>query len=256
MPPFVDEPLEAIIFDLGNTLIYFEDAWPEVLARADAVLFRYLGEAGLDLDEAAFLENYRAQLESYYQERETEFVEYTTQYILRELLAEWGYPDAPESILRPALNAMYAVTQAHWQPEVDALPTLQALKERGYYLGMISNAGDDADVQTLVDKAQMRPYFDLIVTSAASGIRKPNPRIFQPLLDLWRLPPKRVAMVGDTLGADILGAHNAGIFSIWITRRADVPANRAHLDTILPDATIETLEDLLPLLEGLKKKGG
>jgi FMN phosphatase YigB (HAD superfamily) len=55
-------------------------------------------------------------------------------------------------------------------------------------------------------------------------------------------------MVGDTLGADILGAYNAGIYSIWITRHAESPANRAHADTIQPDAKIESLEDLYPLL--------
>jgi FMN phosphatase YigB (HAD superfamily) len=51
-------------------------------------------------------------------------------------------------------------------------------------------------------------------------------------------------MVGDTLGADILGARNSGIFSIWIRRRANTPGNRAHVDNILPDAQIDTLSEL------------
>jgi FMN phosphatase YigB (HAD superfamily) len=59
-------------------------------------------------------------------------------------------------------------------------------------------------------------------------------------------------MVGDTLGADILGAQHAGVYSIWVTRHADTPANRAHADTIQPDALIECLEDLHPLLLRLK----
>jgi FMN phosphatase YigB (HAD superfamily) len=58
-------------------------------------------------------------------------------------------------------------------------------------------------------------------------------------------------MVGDTLGADILGAQNAGIYAIWITRRADVPANRAHQDTIHPDAAIDSLAEIPGLLEKL-----
>ena len=102
-----------------------------------------------------------------------------------------------------------------------------------------------------MDKAGICPYFDQVLTSAALGIRKPDPRVFQPLLDRWGLPPERVAMVGDTLGADILGARNAGLFSIWIKRRADTPANRAHADTIRPDATINQLSDLPALLDQL-----
>jgi HAD superfamily hydrolase (TIGR01662 family) len=128
---------------------------------------------------------------------------------------------------------------------------LGALRKAGYRLGMISNASDDADVQALIDKAGVRPYFEVILTSAAVGIRKPNPRIFHMALERLGTSPGKTAMVGDTLGADILGANNAGMFSIWITRRADVPDNRAHLDTIRPDAVIDTLSDLPRLLESL-----
>ena len=102
-----------------------------------------------------------------------------------------------------------------------------------------------------MDKAEIRSFFDKILTSAGEGIRKPNPQIFQKLLDYWDLLPTQAAMVGDTLGADILGAKNAGIFSIWITRRADTPANHAHGDTIHPDATIDALNELPGLLDQL-----
>ncbi len=132
--------------------------------------------------------------------------------------------------------------------ELDSHAVLQDLSNQGYRLGMISNAGDDADVQVLVDKANLRGYFDFILTSAALGIRKPNPRIFEIGLEVWKLPVGRVAMVGDTLGADILGAQLSGLTGIWITRRADTPANRAHSQTILPDAEISTLSELPELL--------
>jgi HAD superfamily hydrolase (TIGR01549 family) len=242
---------DGLIFDLGNTLIYFDGHWPEVSAQADLMMLRHLRNAGLALDEQTFLENYRRQVDAYYQERESEFIEYTMSYVLRKILADWGYNHLPENLLRQALDATYAVSQAYWRPEADALPTLQALRRQGYRLGLISNAADDRDVQKLVDKAQIRPFFDRILTSAAEGVRKPNPRIFQTMLDFWGLPAQRVAMVGDTLGADILGARNAGIFSIWITRRADSPANRAHAGTIVPDAKISTLSELPLLLENL-----
>jgi FMN phosphatase YigB (HAD superfamily) len=53
-------------------------------------------------------------------------------------------------------------------------------------------------------------------------------------------------MVGDTLGADILGAKNAGVYSVWITRRA--PSNQPHQELIIPDATIDSLSALPGLL--------
>ena len=106
-------------------------------------------------------------------------------------------------------------------------------------------------VQTLVDKASLRPYFDLVLSSAACGVRKPSPRIFRIALEHWGVGPSHAVMVGDTLGADILGAHNAGIFSIWVTRRADTPANRVPAETVTPDAVIDNLAQLPALLEKL-----
>jgi FMN phosphatase YigB (HAD superfamily) len=60
-------------------------------------------------------------------------------------------------------------------------------------------------------------------------------------------------MIGDTLGADILGAKNIGACSIWITRRADTPANHAHRETIQPDYQVGSLQELLNLLERLSR---
>jgi FMN phosphatase YigB (HAD superfamily) len=119
------------------------------------------------------------------------------------------------------------------------------LHERGYRLGLVSNAADDQNTQILVDKVGIRPYLEVVLSSAAVGYRKPNPRIFQAALDALAVPAERSAMVGDMLGADILGARNAGLISVWVTQWADAPDNLAHKDTIRPDITVERLSDLL-----------
>lgn len=72
-------------------------------------------------------------------------------------------------------------------------------------MGLVSNAGDDADVQNLVDKAQIRPFFQVILTSVKEGIRKPDPKIFWKALEALDAQPEEAVMVGDNLGADILG---------------------------------------------------
>jgi 2-haloalkanoic acid dehalogenase type II len=240
--------IEAVLFDLGGTLIHFAGAWPEVMQSANQELVAHLQSEGFELEPESFVTEFRSRLEHYYAQRESEFIEHTTAYLLRTLLNDLGYPDVTSEMMRPALQRLYSVSQAHWQAEDDTLSTLQALRAAGYKMGIVSNAGDDADVQTLVDKTGLRDYFDFVLSSAACGIRKPNPRIFEIALENWGLPAARTAMVGDTLGADVLGARNAGVFSIWITRRADTPANRDHEDTIEPDATIATLADLPGLL--------
>lgn len=246
--------IEAVLFDLGGTLIHFEGAWPDLMQTANIELMKNLYEQGLALDPEVFLNKFRRRLAEYYIQRESEFIEYTTAQILHNLLIEMGHGDITLEMLRPALKRLYAVSQAQWKTESDTKSTLESLKKSGIRMGIVSNASDDEDVQTLVDNAGIRPYFDFVLSSAACGIRKPNPRIFQIALDNWKLPPERAAMVGDTLGADILGANNAGIYGIWITRRAGTPGNRDHEDTIRPNATIATLAELPELVSQVNSK--
>jgi 2-haloalkanoic acid dehalogenase type II len=242
---------DALLFDLGGTLIYFDGGWPEVMQAADHELVAHLQSQGLQLDTEQFVAEFRNRLGEYYAQRDSEFIEYTTALILRTLLADHGHNHVTPEMLRPALKRLYAVSQAHWRPEADTLSTLEKLRRAGYRMAIISNAGDDDDVQTLVDNAGIRSYFDFVLTSAACGIRKPNPRIFELALKQWGISHKRAAMVGDTLGADILGANNAGVYSIWVTRRADTAANRDHEDTIKPNSKIANLAELSRLIEKL-----
>lgn len=243
-----DRTFDVIFFDLGSTLIYFDASWPEVFATQHRELAHDLIEKGYDLDVDSFTAGFAARLNAYYEERETEFLEQTIEYILRRMLGELGYPDAPSAHLRPALDRMYAVSQAHWQLEADAHATLHALRDAGYRMGLISNANDAEDVEMLIEMHGLRPFFEVILVSAAVVYRKPHPEIFRMALEPFGVPARRAVMVGDTLGADILGARNAGLASIWITRRADAPGNRDHLDTIRPDAVVDTLAEIPDLL--------
>jgi len=248
--------LKVVLFDLGNTLIYFDSTWPEITAQSDQALYSYLIQAGYKLDEA-FPRTYDLRMDRYYQERETEFIEYTAEMFLRDLLKEYGYDQVPGEIIKKAVEAQFTVSQAHWLPEDDALPLLDRLKKEGYQLGLISNAIDAQDVRTLIDKGHFAPYFELTLISAEVGLRKPHPQIFQIALDHFNARPEEAVMVGDTLGADILGANNVGIASVWINRRAEVRSdNMAHEDTIQPKATIGALSELPGLLHAWGNQSG
>jgi HAD superfamily hydrolase (TIGR01662 family) len=243
---------EAVFFDLGNTLVYFDGPWSELVIEMYQQLYLSLIDSGLDLPQQAFTQDFRSQMEVYHARRETDFREYTTLAILKKVLEGWGYPAEQDEELKSAIAAMYAVSQRHWQIEEDTLQTLQILGSRGYHLGIISNAGDDADVQMLIDNAGIRSYFDLILTSAGESIRKPDPYIFRKALDHWSVKPHQAVMVGDTLNADILGANNTGLFSIWINRRVDIASLSQKEKSIQPDAIISSLDELPPLLEKLE----
>jgi HAD superfamily hydrolase (TIGR01549 family) len=245
----VVQVIRGVIFDLGSTLISFDAVWGDVMHQAQEVLAEQLHRSGLNLDLAIFAARFRQEMDAYYHEREAEFVETTTAHVLHKVLADMGYLAISAEIVRNALQQMYAVSEAHWQPMPGVYEVLDGLRRSGRKLGMISNAGDDANVQRLIDRAHLRPYFDPILISAAVGLRKPNPALFATVLTAWHLQPAEAVMIGDTLGADILGAQSAGLHQIWLTTEADTPANRAHAGTIIPEVSASSLAELPALID-------
>ena len=243
--------IKVVFFDLGSTLVYSKDPWPPFYERADRALAETLSSSGIRVDSADFQKEFGGFLGAYYMNNTQEILEKTTYHLLRETLSQKGFRDTPEPVLRAALAAMYAVTQQNWYLEEDAISTLETLKDRGFQLGLISNTSDDKNVQGIVDRCGLRPFFETIITSAALGIRKPDPRIFQVALAHFRVPPDAAAMVGDLLNADVLGANQAGIYSIWITRRVQLP-DEGEL-AIQPQAVVTALHQIPDLLAEIEK---
>ena len=242
--------LRGAIFDLGSTLIYneYDNQWLALRPRLIADLLADLRAQGLAFDTDAFVAAYLRNIADFDAQRQTHFKEITAEYTLRTTLAQLDIN--PNGLDMPrALAAYFAYSEMLWHPMPRVYETLAELQRRGLRLALVSNAADDANVQRLIDNAHLRPYFDAIIVSAAAGVRKPNPRIFDPILRAWGHPPAEMAMIGDTLGADILGAKNTGLKSVWVTMQANTPGNAAHRDTILPDAVAASLAELPGILE-------
>jgi HAD superfamily hydrolase (TIGR01662 family) len=235
---------DVILFDLGGTLIYFDGNWPEAEAESNRLMQAWLQNAGYQLRQD-FGDTFSDRIRAFWAASESDFIEITAEYFLRNLLAEEGYSAMPDQVIRGALDVKFAVTQQQWKLEDDALAVLELLKKQGFRLGIVSNSSDRQNVETMLVRLGLRPYFEAVLTSAEAGVRKPNPKLFHLALDAFQISPERTIMVGDTLGADILGAQAAGIRAVYITRRADRYDNRAHEDTIVPDAVIGSLSELL-----------
>jgi putative hydrolase of the HAD superfamily len=240
--------IKGVIFDLGSTLIEFHGEWNDVMWRGARDQIDFFRARGFSLDPEAFLKHHRELIAQFIEQGQQDWIEYSSDQALKQALADFGYPDVPQALIDESLKALYAYGEGLWRPFPDTYTTLDVLKERGYKLGLISNARDANNVERLIDNARLRPWFDPILISANVGVRKPNPRIFKIVLDAWQLPPDEVVMVGDMLGADVLGAHNAGLRGIWATMQADRAANEAHADTIVPEVAISSLAELPELL--------
>ena len=242
--------LRAVIFDLGGTLMYERFSWHGITAQGDEALTKYLINQGMELNLSTFPVEFRRRLGEYFSQREKDLLETSYTFVLIELLKDKGYSNLPDDLIRKALDSLFSVTQTNWVLEEDALPTLKKLEKDGYRMGLISNAGDDQDVHQLVRRFGIASYFDFILTSAACSYRKPHPRIFELAIANWYFLPSETVMVGDNLDADIRGAKSAGLYAVWISRRAG--SSSEDQPRVQPDATVSTLAELPALLDYLQ----
>ena len=111
----------------------------------------------------------------------------------------------------------------------DSLPTIEALRRRGFRLGVISNG--TPGVARCLEVAGVTERVEFVLVSALVGWEKPSPRIFTMGLEAVGLHPDEVVFVGDHYEADIRGARTAGMQTVLIDREgrhneADCPLVR------------------------------
>jgi HAD superfamily hydrolase (TIGR01549 family) len=159
--------------------------------------------------------------------------------------------------VRNCIDAFFSHEESRWNADPAAIPVLRELAGEALRLGMFSNATDDRFIQRQVDRMGFRPWLEPALSSAGTGVRKPDPAALRLFLAAWDLPPEAVAMVGDTLEADILGAQRAGMRTIWLHSRDDAreegqnPHAADQQASIRPDALIRRLEELPDCLRAL-----
>ncbi len=249
--------VQGVIFDLGHTLMYLDGTWPEVFEHGVADLAAFVAGQGLALDGETFAQALLGRrAEGFAQARQTGR-EVTAEASMRWTFSHFGLAEPSSALVIGAIDAFFAYEEARWLAFPEALPVLRELARRGLRLGMFSNATHDPFIQNLVDRLGFRIWLNPALSSAGTGIRKPDPAAFAPILAAWGLPPESVVVVGDTLDADILGAQRAGMRGVWLRSRDDARQEGNETDQavpatpIVPDAAIEHLDELLACLERL-----
>jgi putative hydrolase of the HAD superfamily len=208
--------LEAVLFDWGDTLMRW--AWePELLAAGHAA---GLGALGLDPDAeltARFRDSY---LPLMFAPGAVEEVEYPG--LVRQLLAESGI-----AVDDDELGRFLEAEHAAWAPARQLADTthalLEALRDRGLKVGLVSNAFDPpALLHRDLALLGVAERLDVAVFSSELGRRKPDPAIFERALEELGVEAGRTLFVGDTIATDIAGAAALGMHTcqaVWF--RAD-----------------------------------
>ena len=134
------------------------------------------------------------------------------------------------SLVKTRLNLEPPVEQlvADWQQDFtarfalqpDAADALKRARSSGWRLGVVTN-GDAHGQAAKVSAARLDELVDAVCISGAEGIEKPDRRIFERAADRCGAELTGGWMVGDNAVADIQGAHNAGLHSVWINYDSD-----------------------------------
>jgi putative hydrolase of the HAD superfamily len=237
-----------VIFDMGGTLIRFarlgSGSWREFEAPGIRGIYRYLIEQGHpiashedDFVEAMFL-------------RLMEGWEQSTGGHISLRAADWIAAGAAEHKLTLDEAALIEAARRYALPIRDGLraadgaaETLAALRDAGYRIGLISNTIWPAELHIEdLEQIGVLQYLEHLTFSGEIGMWKPSRQIFEHSLAALDAAPEQSIFVGDSPHEDILGARGAGMRAIWIR-------NAAPLGDAQPDAVIEMLPELLPILE-------
>ena len=204
--------IKAVLFDLGGTLHVCSNSEDRKLWFAGRLISR-LGEYGvsLDISSQALARQLEANAERYKHEaeatmRELPPVEVWNDYYLREqhLGRETLEPIAEE------LSFLYDYERVCNLRRPHLISCMQALKSDGLRLGVISNILARSIVPHFMAEYGLEEYMEVVLTSAGTGIRKPDPAIFRLAEKALGFSPEEMAYVGDTLSRDVRGVRNAG----------------------------------------------
>ena len=102
-----------------------------------------------------------------------------------------------------------------------------------YNLHIITNGFKEVQHKKL-SQSNIDHYFKTVTNSEMVGVKKPNPQIFNYAIDLAKTSVNQSIMIGDNYEADILGAHNIGMDTIFFNvNNQNVDSNIKQIDNLI-----------------------
>ncbi|WP_194898477.1 HAD family hydrolase [Catenulispora pinisilvae] len=130
-----------------------------------------------------------------------------------------------EAALAQACAARVKAQNALFVFRDDAAAGLEALKSRGYRLGLLSDCTPELPVAW--PGLAVAPYFDTAAFSCVEGVKKPDPAFFRLVCDRLGVAPGDCLYVGDGGSRELSGAAAVGMTPVML-RADDWHRNSAH----------------------------
>ncbi|MCF6347181.1 MAG: YjjG family noncanonical pyrimidine nucleotidase [Flavobacteriaceae bacterium] len=208
--------IKHIFFDLDHTLWDFE--------KNSAKTFEFIfDQSKIDVKLTDFLSHYIPINHKYWKlYREEKISKSKLRYgRLKEAFDGLEYTISDDMIHH--LSEIYIDNLSNYNTLFEgAIEILNYLLSK-YELHIITNGFEEVQLKKL-HKSEILHFFDKVITSESVGVKKPNPVIFNHALKVTNAEPKKSMMIGDNLEADILGAQQIGMQTIFFNIH-DEPVN-------------------------------
>jgi len=203
----------CVFFDFGGTLAR------QINTREDAIIAS-LVRLGYDVPPAQVGEALAAVRERYAGRSP-----HGLTFPAREEFFIGMYQDVAESLgfgreARKIGEYLWETQEDSFAVYSDAVPALEALRQAGMRLGIISN-WDKLNLARVCRDLGIAAWFDVILPSAEAEADKPDPRIFTKALELAGVEAAAAVHVGDSYGADVQGAQGVDMTGILVQREAE-----------------------------------
>lgn len=226
--------IRAVLFDLDNTLLDFMRMKRNAVEAGVAAMI----DSGMPLSK----EEATARIFEIYEAQGIEYQEVFDQFLSERfgtINPKWlaagivGYRRAREAalVLYPHVNY-----------------TLIELLKHGLRLAVISDA-PRKEVWLRLCYLDLHHIFDPVITFEDTGQRKPSPGPFERALELLKMKPSEVLMVGDWPERDMVGAQKLGIRTVF-ARYGDTFGTKESG----ADFDINDLSELLRVLDRLEEE--
>ena len=231
---------KVLFFDLGETLVTQNIEDNLVTQRALERISRELPVA------TAPAELYRLYRKGYGRNqpvRSSHNVEIPISAWMRELLRFALHREPTTDIVERAVRIVVESRAANAAEYPDAHEALEELHEK-YRIGVISNVSSHDVAVEILRKVKFDHYIDDLITSALTGIRKPDPGIFLYALSRMKVTPAQAVHVGDHPRNDVEGANLIGLTTVLIERKRSEVSTKG----VRPSIKLHSLANLPRLL--------
>ena len=226
---------EVLILDMGNTIMFGGDRFDE--NQNFELTYRSFGGMTLSRRE---LDNIIRYVHDSLLDRSRNPAYFDNMLSVEEFV------DCDESFRklseteRNLIEKVFAAHECGTVPE-NIRKVLKGLSEK-HRLGIISNVWCSSPYyREELRREGIDNLFDKIIFSSDHNSVKPSGKLFKLALSHFNKRPEEVVFIGDSYNRDVLGAKNAGIYSILINNgwRSQITGD------VKPDFVINSIEDLV-----------